>query len=206
MKSQYNVTWKEEGGDGTPVDVVTPATSTVSCLKRPRATTTNLDTSSTLPRPGKGGLTEQKRSITFASLPTTSTICDKLTPYEPTGIPQKPILKERPMSMIDKITSPTILTSPTYSYPVPSPTYPTYTTTFANINRNNNIKGSNTCLSTTTATNKFRLPPTPLTSPDYKRDQQFVPTSFPFNKGQNARSVIGTNLVEVGGICMKSTD
>ncbi|XP_066594462.1 protein lap4 [Prorops nasuta] len=122
---------------------------------------TNLDRSAsaqTLPSSKKKHSDVPKRSITFADLPPASEEKPVIATL-PSNAKLKSLTKNSPPSMHDKQTSgPSIVNCRTYQ----TPTYPSQT--------------------------RFQLPPTPLTSPDYKG----IPgTSASSNKRQIARSVDG---------------
>lgn len=155
----------------SPNDVI----PTIKSQTTTHATITNLDRinqTQSLLKSNKIHKNPQKRTITFATLP---------TPYKSTQSIVTPIvntkqynIKERPVSMHE----------------------------ISNNNSNTNIyknKFKSLSPDNINKTTRFRLPPTPLTSPRYTED---LGTTISFRKGQNARSVDGKKQVEVGLTCM----
>ncbi|KAK0094777.1 hypothetical protein PV326_010016 [Microctonus aethiopoides] len=149
----------------SPNDVI----PTIKSQTTTHATTTNLDRinqKQSLLKSNKIQKNPQKRTITFATLP---------TPYKSTQSIITPIvntkqynIKERPVSMHE----------------------------ISNNNSNTNIyknKFKSLSPDNINKTTRFRLPPTPLTSPRYTED---LGTTISFRKGQNARSVDGKKQVE----------
>ena len=156
------------------MDTPFSSTSSVSALSQPQATTTNLDhvaSSLSLPSPKKKKLINPKRSITFSTLPISSTTYNNDGGSQSSSVRSPTISIERPLIVHDKTKS----RDQTQSF------------------KKSLIKNPQPNMRS-----RFRLPPTPLTSPEYTGDNSWLS----FSNRQNARSVDGIIQVEVGFISM----